>query len=160
MPAALAVCEDLPGNAAQRTYPAMNDLAELTLRGLDTARKHVVARPLPWLAAAGFAASALCVYAGGRLGTGRAVIPLTDWLGLLRREYRDHSHLLPAVLLLAGIAALCGCWLLSLRLVRRRDWRERAMWGLGAVWALPLAFGPPILNGDVYTYVGRGLVSR
>jgi hypothetical protein len=138
----------------------MNDLAEITLHALNTARRHVIARPLPLLAAVGFAASALCVYAGGRLGTGRAVIPLTDWLGLLRREYRDHSHLLPAVLLLVGILALCGCWLLSLRVLRGRGWRERVVWGLSAAWALPLAFGPPILNGDVYTYVGRGLVSR
>lgn len=138
----------------------MNDLAEITLRGLDTARKHVIARPLPALAAAGFAAAGLCVYAGGRLGTGRAVIPLTDWFGLLRREYRDYSHLLPAVLLLVGVLALCCCWLLTLRVLRRRRWRERSLWCLAGAWALPLAVGPPILNGDVYAYVGRGLISR
>jgi hypothetical protein len=154
------VCEDLPGDAVQRTNPAMSDLAEITLHGLSSARRHVLARPLPGLAAAGFVASALCVYAGGQLGTGRAVIPLSGWFGLLRREYQDHSQLLPAILLLAGVLALCGCWLLTLRAVRGRHWRERALWGLAAAWALPLTFGPPILNGDVYAYVGRGLISR
>lgn len=138
----------------------MNDLAEEGLRLLQGARERVAARPLPVLAAVGVLASAGCVYAGGRVGTGTAVIPLTDWLGLLHRSYGATDDIVPAIGLLVAIVALCVCWLVTLRVLRVRAYRERAAWLLGGVWALPFVVGPPILDGAVYNYVGQGLISR
>lgn len=138
----------------------MNDLAERALQALDTVRTHIVARPLPVLAAAGFAAAAGCVYTGGRIRTGTAVIPLTDWLGLQPQGHPGTNQVAYECGLVAAIVALCACWLLALRVLRLRGLGERAAWWLAGAWALPLIVGPPILNGDVYRYVGHGLISR
>jgi hypothetical protein len=138
----------------------MNDLAERALHGLDVTRKRVVARPVPWLAAAGFLASALVVVMGGRIGASPAAVPINSWLGLLPKSGYRIVGVLPGLVMLAGIAALAVVWLTVLVLVARRRIGERAVWTMGALWALPFVAGPPLLSTDVFSAVARGLLAR
>jgi alpha-1,6-mannosyltransferase len=137
----------------------MNELTRTGLRGLDLARRGVQARPAVTLALAGFAAGALVVVAGGRVGTGRTVIPLTDWLHLLWTRRQGDSYL-PAALLVCGIVALLLLWLVAIRLHHAGAWSERSVWCLAAAWAAPFAIGPPVLSNDVWRYAAQGLLQR
>ena len=76
----------------------MNDLAERALHGLDVARRFVVARPVPWLAGAGFLAGTLVMVVGARIGAARAALPLDTWLGLLPPAGYHSGGRLPGVL--------------------------------------------------------------
>lgn len=119
------------------------------------------ARPALSLAVGGFAAAALAVGAGGRIGTVKSVIPITSWLGLLSHNGFAMGDAVPGALMLTGIAALVLLWLLALRLSRPgQGCSERAIWGIAGAWALPFVAGPPLLSNDVYTYAAQGLMVR
>jgi hypothetical protein len=136
----------------------MDELTRTGLRGLHLARRGVLARPAVSLAVAGFAAGALVVVAGGRLGTSRTVIPLTSWLGLMSVRRRDDGGVVPGTLMLCGIVALILLWLVAIRV--RHTWTERAVWCVAAAWVAPFAIGPPMLSNDVWRYAANGLLLR
>lgn len=138
----------------------MNDLAERALRGLDVARKAVLARPLPWLAAAGFLAGAVVVVAGGRIGASPAALPINAWLGLLPHAGYRVVGVLPGLIMLAGIVALALAWLAVLALVAARRVGERALWTTAAVWAVPFVVGPPLLSTNAFRAVANGILAR
>lgn len=138
----------------------MNDLAERALHGLNVARKEVLARPVPWLAGVGCAAAFVMVVAGGRIGAGPAALPINTWLGLLPHAGYRVVDLLPGLVMLGGIAALALCWIAVLVLATNRRVGERALWLIGAAWALPFVVGPPLLSTDAYISVARGILAR
>jgi hypothetical protein len=113
----------------------------------------------PALASAGLLATSLIVFAGGRVGPIRGTTRLSDWFGLLaRRGVNPVTDPLPGFALLAGVAALVGVWLLTVRALRRATLTTRRVWVLAACWSLPLLVGPPLLSGDVLTYVDQGFM--
>lgn len=130
------------------------------LRGLGFARDRVRARPAVALALAGFAAAALVVVAGGRVGTVKSVIPLTDWLGLLSVQGRRSGDYLPGSLMLCGIIALVTLWLVAIRMHHSGTCTERSVWWIAGAWAAPFVVGPPMLSNDVWTYAAQGLMVR
>lgn len=138
----------------------MNDLAERALQGLDVARKAVLARPLPWLAAVGFVAASVVVAAGGRIGAGPAALPINSWLGLLPPVGYRVEGLVPGLVMIAAIGVLALAWLAVLALASTRRAGEHALWLIGAAWALPFVVGPPLLSTDAYLAAARGLLSR
>jgi alpha-1,6-mannosyltransferase len=138
----------------------VNDLAERALHGLDVARKAVLARPLPWLAAIGFLAAAVVVVSGGRIGAGPAALPLNTWLGLLPHTGYRVRGLLPGLIMIGGIAVLTLIWLAVLALAARRRVTVRAVWWTAASVGLPFVVGPPLLSTDVYLSAARGLLAR
>jgi hypothetical protein len=144
----------------RNTVRRMNDLAERALHGLDVARRSVLARPLPWLVALGFLASALTVLAGARIGAGPAALPINAWLGLLPHAGYRVVGVLPGLVMLTGVTVLVLTWMIVLRLVTLRRVSERGLWTTGAVWSLPFVVGPPLLGTDVFSAVARGLLSR
>lgn len=138
----------------------MNELTRTALRGLAYARDRVRAHPALTMALIGFAAACLVVVAGGRVGTVKSVIPVTDWMGLLSVQGRQTGDYLPGTLMLFGIAVLLGLWLVALRLSRKGTCSERSVWFVAGAWAVPFAVGPPMLSNDVWTYAAQGLMLR
>lgn len=138
----------------------MNDLARTALRALSAARGAVRARPATTLGVGGFLAASLTVLAGGRVGTVRSVIPLTDWLGLLARNGHRSGDYLPGSLTVAGIVVLLLLWLVAIRLHHSGTTTEGRVWGICAAWAAPFVVGPPLLSNDVFTYAAQGLLLR
>jgi hypothetical protein len=137
----------------------MNDLAEQALHGLDEARKQIVKHPLTSLAVGGFLLSAVVVVSGGRVGTNPATTPLTHWLGLLPDNGTGDDRAAGAIMF-AAIVTLLVLWLVAVARLRQGACSERQAWTLAGIWSVPFAVGPPVLSGDLYTYVGQGLLAR
>jgi hypothetical protein len=137
----------------------MNDLAEQALHGLEEARKQIVRHPLTSLAVGGFLLSAAIVVSGGRIGTSPATTPLTHWLGLVPDDGTGDDRVAGAIMF-AAIIALLVLWLVAVARLRQGACAERRVWTLAAIWSVPFAIGPPVLSGDMYTYVGQGLLAR
>jgi hypothetical protein len=137
----------------------MNDLAEQALHGLVLARKQIVRHPVVALAAVGFVVSCVVVVAGGRVGTNPAAIPITNWLGLLPENGTTGDAVAGGVMF-GAIGVLLLLWLVAVAVLTQQSCSERQVWTLVAAWAAPFAIGPPLLSGDVYTYIGRGLLQR
>jgi hypothetical protein len=138
---------------------AMNDLAELALRGLDTARKRVARYPLTALSAAGFATACTVEYVGGRVGAAPATTPVTGWFGLLPDRDLGNDRL-PGAVLFGGVVLLLLLWLLALNVLRRPGYGDRHAWRLAGIWGAPFVLGPPLLSADVYAYAASGLLAR
>lgn len=138
----------------------MDDFRGTVLRAFRRARGIVVAHQAISLAVAGFLAGWLTVVAGGRVGTVKSVIPLTDWMGLLSRDGRRTGDLLPGSIMLAGIVLLIVLWMVAIRIHHSGRTTERQVWGIGAAWAAPFVIGPPLLSNDVFTYAAQGLLLR
>lgn len=137
----------------------MNDLAEMALRGLDTARKRVARYPLVVLSASGLVVAGTIVYFGGRVGAAPATTPLTNWFGLL--PSRDvGADAVPAAVLFGAVVLLLLLWLIGLRVLRQPGYGERHVWRLAACWGTPFVLGPPLLSSDVYGYAARGVLAR
>ncbi len=139
---------------------AMNDLVEKVLHGFGQARERIARRPLVLLCVGGFAAASLTMFAGARIGAAPAALPLDTWLGLLPRAGYEVSDLVPGLSMLAGIAVLCGLWLLIVLAARGRRLDEAQLWTLAASWSFPFVLGPPLLSTDVFGYVAHGLLAR
>lgn len=138
----------------------MNDLAEQVLRGLDLSRHKIAAHPVASLGTGGFAASAVVVVAGGRVGTsGETTRSLTRWLGLLPDEGIGQNAAAGAIMF-GAIIALLALWVVAVAVLRDGRIRERQAWAMLCAWGAPFAVGPPLLSTDVYAYVGRGLLQR
>jgi hypothetical protein len=143
-----------PGAPAEATLPAADRSV-----AASGAFVRAVRHPTAWFAAAGFAASALTVVAGGRVGTIQINIPLTTWFGLLSRNgYRPGESLVPGTLLMAGIAGLVLLWLVLVRGPHPAVRTERQVWLVAGAWVTPLLVGPPLLSNDVYSYAAQGLL--
>ncbi|PZS19307.1 MAG: hypothetical protein DLM57_04340 [Pseudonocardiales bacterium] len=138
----------------------MNDLTRTVWRALLLARDRVRASPAAPLAIVGFAAATLTVVAGGRVGTVKSVIPLTDWMGLLSVQGRRPGDYLPGSLMLTGIVALVVLWIIAVRLHHGGEYPERRVWWIAGAWSAPFVFGPPMLSNDVWTYAAQGLMLR
>lgn len=101
----------------------------------------------------------MVVVAGGAVGPVPGTRVASSWWGLLRAQPVDPGRdPWPGLLLFAGVAALAGTWLLLVRRVRDGDIGSRTLWWVGAGWALPLAVGPPVLSGDVFSYAAQGIM--
>ena len=72
----------------------------------DAARREIVARPVPALAATGFGFAAVIVVTGGRIGAAPAAVPLNHWLGLLPEAGYRITGVAMGVVMLAAIGAL------------------------------------------------------
>ena len=138
----------------------MNDLAEKALHGAQAVGRHLARRPATPLAAVGFAAAAVVVVAGGRLGATADALPMTRWLDLLAPAGYDVTDDVPGAAMVLGIGALLTVWAATLFLSRRDRLSERQMWTLAGVWSLPFVIGPPLLSTDVYSSVAHGLLAR
>jgi len=138
----------------------MNDLAEKALHGAQVAARQVARRPVAPLVLLGFAAAAVVVVAGGRLGAAADVVALSGWLDLQASPNYRISNAIPGAAMVAGIVALLILWVLVLELARRNRISERQMWTVVGAWAMPFVVGPPQLSTDVYTYTAHGLLSR
>jgi hypothetical protein len=67
------------------------------------------------------------------------------------------GHSADMALFYAGLAALCGAWLgLGRRLTRAPNTKPSWLVAIGALWCLPLVFGPPLFSHDVYSYLAQG----
>ncbi len=142
----------------------MNDLAQQALLTLGSARtrarRQVVDHPYGSLAVAGFVAGWVTVVAGGRVGTVKTTIPLTDWLGLLSRDGVRSGYLWPGALELVGILALVLLWLVAVKVNRPERCSPSTVWWMAGCWSIPFVVGPPLLSSDVYTYAAQGLMVR
>jgi hypothetical protein len=138
----------------------MSELNQGTLRALTFARDQVRSHPAIALSIAGFAASTLIVLAGGQVGTVKSVIPITDWMGMLSVQGRRRGDYGPGSLMLLGIAALIGIWIIALRLRHAATITERRVWWIAGAWAVPFVVGPPVISNDVWTYSAQGLMMR
>lgn len=82
-----------------------------------------------------------------------------DWPGLdVPRKVADHRDEL-SLNLLAAAAGLAACWGWLLRRTGGRL-RVRMAALVAAVWAVPLALGPPLLSTDVYSYAAVGRLAQ
>lgn len=147
----------------ERTQPGARAAAALPATNQGAEQPGTVGRSVrystAWFAAAGFAASALTVVAGGHVGTVRVNIPLSTWFGLLSRNgYRPGESVVPGLLLMAGIAGLVVLWLLLVRGPHPAVRTERQVWLMAGAWVTPLLVGPPLLSNDVYSYAAQGLL--
>jgi hypothetical protein len=138
----------------------MTVLNQGALRVLTFVRDGVRSHPATALSIAGFAASTLVVLANGRVGTVKSVIPLTDWLGLLSVQGRRPGDFLPGSLMLVGIIALIGLWIIAIRLRHSAKTTERRVWWIAGAWSAPFVVGPPVISNDVWTYAAQGLMMR
>lgn len=138
----------------------MTELTRSALRVLFFARERVRAHRATALAIGGFFAAGLVVFAGGRIGTVKSTIPLTDWLGLLSVQGRRPGDYLPGALMLGGITTLIGLWIVAIRQYRSGAGTERQVWGIAGAWSVPFIVGPPMLSNDVWTYAAQGLMLR
>jgi hypothetical protein len=107
---------------------------------------------------AGFAASILIVVGGGRIGQPAGTTAPSGWLGLLSNHKANAHHIVPGLLLAAGIFAMIVLWLYALQALRSHRYTQRRLWSLAAWWSAPLLIGPPLLSNDVYSYVAQGLL--
>ena len=138
----------------------MNDLAEKALDGLIAARRAIAARPVPALGVSGFVFASTIVVTGARLGAAPAAVPIDRWLGLLPEAGYHITGVAMGLVMLAAIVGLLATWIVAFVVAVRTRLATRALWTLGAVWALPFVVGPPLLSTDVFGYVARGLISR
>jgi hypothetical protein len=138
----------------------MTELNQGAVRVLFFARDGVRSHPATALSIAGFAASTLVVLAGGRVGTVKSVIPLTDWMGLLSVQGQRRGDFMPGSLMLVGIVALLGLWIIAIRLNRSASNSERRVWLIAGAWSVPFVIGPPVISNDVWTYAAQGLLLR
>ena len=92
----------------------------------------------------------------GRVGPVRGTRLQTTWLGLLPPGSAD--RIWGARLLLVSVALLVLTWALLLLAVHRRRVSTRRVWALAALWATPLAVGPPMLSNDVFSYAAHGVL--
>jgi hypothetical protein len=138
----------------------MNDLAELALDGLLAARRAIVARPAPALAAAGAVCAGTVVVLGARIGAAPAAVPIDRWLGLLPEAGYRVTDVGLGLGQLAAITALLLTWLLTCQVARRDALTVRQLSAVAVAWAVPFAVGPPLLSTDVFIYAARGLLSR
>jgi len=138
----------------------MTDLTRMALRTLLLVRDAVRSRPALFLALAGFAAASVVVAAGGKVGTVKSTIPLTDWLGLLSEQGRRTGNYLPGALMLGGIVTLIGLWIVAIRLFNADSGSGRRVWCIAGAWSVPFVAGPPMLSNDVWTYAAQGLMLR
>lgn len=138
----------------------MNDLAEKALRGLNVARREVVAHPMITFGTLGFAISTALVVAGSRVNAARPTRPISTWLGLQDTHGARPTDWAPGAAMLGAVVALVVLWLVVVRYVRRHDQRENRLWGVAATWALPFVLGPPLLGTSVQSYVAFGLLQR
>ncbi|MEP7020521.1 MAG: polyprenol phosphomannose-dependent alpha 1,6 mannosyltransferase MptB [Pseudonocardiales bacterium] len=138
----------------------MNEMTRSAFRAVIFARDRVRAHPATTLAVAGFLAATLIVFAGGRIGTVRSTIPLTDWLGLLSVRGHHSGDFLPGTLMLGGIILLLGLWIVAIRLYRSGGGTEARLWGIAGAWSVPFVIGPPMLSNDVWTYAAQGIMLR
>jgi hypothetical protein len=138
----------------------MSELNRGTLRAAVFVRDQIRSHPATALAFSGFVAATVIVVAGGRVGTVKATIPLTDWMGLLSVQGRRTGDYLPGALMLAGIIALIGLWIIAIRLHRSGGGSERRVWFVAGAWSVPFVIGPPMLSNDVWTYAAQGVMLR
>jgi hypothetical protein len=67
------------------------------------------------------------------------------------------GHSADVALFYAGLAALCLAWLgLGRRLSRSPGTKPWQLALIGALWCLPLVFGPALFSHDVYSYMAQG----
>lgn len=114
-----------------------------------------------WLGLAGFLAGTTIVLGGGQVGPVTGTTFPSSWLGTLARNHVVPSHTpLPGSILVGGIALLVAVWLVTLRVATRQGWQLRWICTTVAGWAAPLALGPPLLSGDVYSYAAQGMLAN
>ena len=71
------------------------------------------------------------------------------------------GHSVDVAVFYAGMAALCVAWLgLGRRLRRAPSAKPAQLVLVGALWCLPLVFGPPLFSHDVYSYMAQGEILR
>ena len=59
----------------------------------------------------------------------------------------------------AGVVLLCAAWLgLGRRLLHEPLARPGELWVLGVIWSVPLALGPALYSGDMYSYLAEGTI--
>ena len=143
-----------------RTTVQSTDAYRTFVRIVTAVRATVRRHPSAALAIGGFIAASLTVVAGGRVGTVKSVIPLTNWLGLMPKSPHQVGDYIPSVVMLFGIAVLVALWLVAIRTHHAGATGERHVWAIGAAWATPFAIGPPLLSNDVFTYAAQGLLMR
>ncbi|SDI84191.1 alpha-1,6-mannosyltransferase [Frankineae bacterium MT45] len=122
---------------------------------------HTLRSPQVWLTLSGFLASAVVVVGGGRVGPVTGATFPSSWLGVLARNHvRPNLTPFPGLLLVCGIAMLVAVWLVTLRIATRAQWSLNQLWLTIGVWMTPLALGPPLLSGDVYSYAAQGYLAQ
>ena len=115
-------------------------------------------RPLIWLGVLGFVASVATVLAGARLNATRTVIPLTSWFGLIPSGHA--GAWVAGTVQFVGLCVITLLWVITVAINRGGRLGETRVWLLAVAWGAPLALGPPLLSGDVYTYAAQGLMAR
>jgi hypothetical protein len=102
--------------------------------------------------ALGLAGSLLMTLAGPALSdTGTAT-----WWFLLRFGSGRTANTICEYL---GFVALSAAWLgVGNRLRSQPGTRPAELWALGALWGLPLALGPALFSGDMYSYLAQGTI--
>jgi hypothetical protein len=100
----------------------------------------------------GFAGSLLMTLAGPALSdTGTA-----NWWFLLRIPPDRTANTVCEYL---GFVALSAAWLgIGHRLRSEPGARPAELWVLGSLWGLPLALGPALFSGDMYSYLAQGTI--
>jgi alpha-1,6-mannosyltransferase len=90
-------------------------------------------------------------------GTRLAPLPDRAWADAVLRPIA--ADRLSTVVLYAGLAGLAVAWLRLGQVVRSGGLAVRGVLRIVGVWLLPLAVSPPLLSGDVYSYLASGVLS-
>ncbi|MCK9896898.1 polyprenol phosphomannose-dependent alpha 1,6 mannosyltransferase MptB [Frankia sp. AgB32] len=109
------------------------------------------------VACLGMVGASLVTATGGRLALQPRAYPPTSWGGLLAPVSLDRTSVLPA-LLIGGISLTLLAWARACVLAGSQRLSPKQAAALLALWALPVALGPPILSLDVYSYAAHGMM--
>ena len=105
-------------------------------------------------ASGGFLGCCALVWVGGRTARVPGAVPPSSWFGLLGDGATDSPSAVTGAAEVLAVALLVVCWWRLLGAARQLS--PRVVIAVGALWATPLALGPPLLSLDAYSYLAQG----
>lgn len=105
-------------------------------------------------ASGGWIGCCALVWVGGRTARVPGAVPPSSWLGLLGDGVTELPSAVTAAVEVLAVALLVLCWWRMLAAAHQLS--PGVVLAVGAMWATPLAFGPPLLSLDAYSYLAQG----
>ena len=142
----------VPGTPAVSLQTSASTGANLLRREQQFCRQRLVG--VVGSASGGLLGCCVLVWVGGRAARVPGAVPPSSWLGLLGEGATGAPSPVAGAVEIVAVALLVLCWWRIL--VGARQLSPRVVMAIGAVWATPLALGPPLLSLDAYSYLAQG----